>query len=95
MDHLHRNSHLLHDINAIFKREYNTFLSGTDNMMFAMRIKVQSTDATTDFFIIQHTFGTVTKGQDTDSRTTDRRFGSQYIHFIIRYSFGSNVAFYP
>ena len=27
MDHLHRNSHLLHDINAIFKREYNTFLS--------------------------------------------------------------------
>ena len=58
MDHLHRNSHLLHDINAIFKREYNTFLSGTDNVVFAMCIEVQSTYAATDFLIVQHTFGT-------------------------------------
>ena len=29
---------LLHDINAIFKREYNTFLSGTNNMLSLIHI---------------------------------------------------------
>ena len=95
MNHLYRNTHLFHNIYTIFKRKHNTFLGCTNNMMFAMSIKIYSTDTTAYLLIIQHTFGTITEGKNADSCATYRSFGSQHVHFIIWYSFRCNSTFYP
>ena len=88
-------SHAFHNIYSIFEREYDTLLSSTNNMIARMQIKVYSIDRTSCFTILQHTFCTISKRQDTDSSRTDRSLSSHIIHFGIRNACRYNGTFYP
>ena len=95
MNLLYGDSHFFHDVDAVFKGEYDSFLCRTNDMVFAVGIKIQSADATTDFFIAQHTFRAVTKGQNAKSGTSDGRCCCEHVHVIVRDTFGGDIAFYP
>ena len=95
MDFLYGNTHLLHNVDTILEREYDTFLCRTDNMLLAVLVEVDSLNGTARFPVLQHTFGTVAKRQDADTGASDRRLGGKNIHVTVRNAFGSNGAFHP
>jgi len=95
MDFLYRNTHLLHNIDTIFKGEYDSFLCGTDNVLLAMLVKVDTLNGTTYLLVFQHTLCTVSKRQDTDTCTADGSLSRKNIHVVVRNTFGSNGAFHP
>ena len=95
MNFLYGNAHLLHNVDTILEREYDTFLCRTDNMLLAVLVEVDSLNGTARFPVLQHTFGTVAERQDADTGASDRRLGGKNIHVTVRNAFGSNGAFHP
>ena len=95
MDFLHRNTHLLHYINTIFKGEHNSFLGSPNYVLFAMLIEVYALNGATYFLVFQHTFGAVTERQNTETCTSDRSLGGKNIHIAVRDTLGSNGPFHP
>ncbi len=95
MNLLHRNTHPLHDINAIFKREHDSFLCGTNNMLLSMQVKINSTDRAPRLFVFQHTLRSVTKRKNAYSGTADRGLCRQPVHITVRNTFGGHITFHP
>ena len=95
MNLLYRDTHLLHDINTVFKREHDPFLCGTNNMLLSMQVKINSTYRASCLFIFQHTLRPVAKRKNTYSGTADRSLCRQPVHITVRNTFGSHITFHP
>ena len=86
--------HFLHDFHPIAKAKNDAFLGCPQQVSLRMFVKIQSMHRATHSLILKHTFGPVTKGDNSHAITSDRDFFRHFVHFCIAH-IGGDIPMHP
>ena len=83
MDRADLQSHLLHNLDTVHKREDDTFLCRPQQVRTAVLGETEAVDRASAFLVAEHSFRAVAKWQDTQSGAAYRRLGSLFVHLRV------------
>ena len=95
MDHLHRDAHLLHDLDAVLEGEDDAFLRGAHQVRLAVAVEIDPVDAAAGVLVPEHALRAVAEGEDGHAVRADGDGGGDVVHVGVGDALRGDVAADP